>query len=81
MMKEVHTVVASLRTSNPETCMGQLEQGLGDSLVRTFQGTWSALTEGFSTSNSPGAIGRLKTRAWEPVEALRAEILPVRILS
>ncbi|KAH9240095.1 hypothetical protein K456DRAFT_31203 [Colletotrichum gloeosporioides 23] len=81
MMQEVHTVVASLRMSDPETYMGHLEQALRDSLVRTFQGTWSALTEGFSTSTSPGGIGRLEARAWEPVEALRTEVSPVRILS
>ncbi|KAK1844498.1 hypothetical protein CCHR01_12891 [Colletotrichum chrysophilum] len=81
MMQEVHTVVASLRMNDPETYMGRLEEALCDSLVRTYQGTWSALTEAFSPSTFPGGIGRLETRGWEPVEALRAEVSSVRILS
>ncbi|KAF0318311.1 multidrug resistance-associated abc transporter [Colletotrichum asianum] len=81
MMQEVHTIVASLRMNDPETYMGQLEQALRESLVRTYQGTWSALTESFSLGAFPNGIGRLETRGWEPVQALRAEVSPVRILS
>lgn len=80
MMQEVHTVVASLWMNDPETYAGKLEQAMRDNLVLTYQGIWSTLTEYFSLTNSEDEVGRLNTRVWEPVQALRAEISPARIL-
>ncbi|KAH0444687.1 hypothetical protein CcaCcLH18_00345 [Colletotrichum camelliae] len=78
MMQEVHTVVASLRMNDPEIYAGRLEQSLRDSLVQTYQGTWSAMTEYFKTDNMPH--GKLKTTGWEPVQALQAQVSSFRIL-
>jgi len=77
LMPEVQMTLTAISATNlypTDALSGNLERHLRDSLITSYQGTWSALNDAISAG-----VPRLQTQVWGPHEVLTANVAVWRI--